>query len=117
MSLLDDAKDTCVLLDKITTPDGYGGYYQRYVDGATFTAAFEYMSGVEGLTAQAQGVTSLYNIYTGREINLQYHDVLRRLSDGKLFRVTSDGDDKKTPKSAGLNLRMVSAEEWVLPNE
>jgi hypothetical protein len=47
-------------------------------------------------------------------MNLQYHDIFRRVEDGKIFRVTSDGDDKKTPESATLNMREVTAEEWSL---
>jgi hypothetical protein len=38
-----------------------------------------------------------------------------RNSDGKIFRITSDGDDNHTPKSATLDMRQVSAEEWSLP--
>ena len=64
--------------------------------------------------AAVQGVTALYTVTTRKNINLQYHDVFRRESDGKIFRVTSDGDDKKTPASASLNMRQVSAEEWKL---
>ena len=45
---------------------------------------------------------------------LEYHDVLRRVRDGKVFRVTSDGDDKYTPESATLNMRQVTAEEYIL---
>jgi hypothetical protein len=52
---------------------------------------------------------------TRKDINLQYHDVLRRVRDGKVFRVTSDGDDLYTPASASLDMRNVSAEEFVLP--
>jgi hypothetical protein len=59
-------------------------------------------------------VTSLYTVTTSRAIVLEYHDVFRRESDGKIFRVTSDGDDLYTPKSAGLDMRQVTAEEWVL---
>jgi hypothetical protein len=58
-------------------------------------------------------VTGLYTIITEKNINLQYHDVVKRLRDEKIFRVTSDGDDKRTPASAGLNMRNVSAEEWI----
>jgi hypothetical protein len=43
--------------------------------------------------------------------------VFRRNRDGKIFRVTSDGDDKHTPISATLNMRVVTAEEFKLPNE
>ena len=114
MSLLEYAKEPCTILDRVTSADGYGGYYQRWVSGASIQAAFAYDSGVEGLTAQAQGVKSLYTIYTSKEVNLQYHDVLRRESDGKTFRITTDGDDNKTPPTAGLNVRVVRAEEWAV---
>jgi hypothetical protein len=62
--------------------------------------------------AEAQGVKSLYTITTTKNVNLQFHDVFKRVSDNKIFRVTSDGDDNKTPASASLNMRQVTAEEF-----
>lgn len=117
MSLLDEYMEDCVLLNKITTNDGYGGYVTEWSEGAQFSAAIDLNTSMEARIGQTQGVTAVYTITTGKELNLQYHDVLKRLSDDKIFRVTSDGDDKKTPNSATLNMRQVSAEEWELPNE
>ena len=114
MSLLDSAMETFLMLDKITTPDGYGGYYSRWIEGAEFQAAATFDSSIQARVAEVQGVTSLYTITTSKSINLQYHDVVKRKSDGKIFRITSDGDDKKTPVSASLNMRQVTAEEWDL---
>lgn len=116
MSLLDEAMESFVLLDKTTSPDGYGGYTSTWVDGAEFKAAAVLDTSMEARIGEKQGVTALYTITTSKAMNLQYHDVCRRVSDGKVFRVTSDGDDKKTPRSAGLNMRQVSAEEWVIPS-
>ena len=116
MSLLSEAMESCVLIDKITTSDGYGGYIVSWVDGAKFDAAIVLDSSMEARIAEKQGVTALYTITTKKNLNLQYHDAFRRISDGKIFRVTSDGDDKHTPDSAGLNMRQVTAEEWILPN-
>lgn len=116
MSLLSEAMEACVMLDKRTQADGYGGYISTYVDGAAFNAAIVFDSSMQARTAGVQGVTSLYTVTTGKAINLQYHDVFRRERDGKIFRVTSDGDDKHTPGSASLNMRQVSAEEWELPH-
>lgn len=116
MSLLKDAMTTCVILNKLTVPDGYGGYKPTYAEGAEFEAAVVLDSSMESLIAQKQGVTAVYTITTNRDLNLQYHDVLRRKKDGKIFRVTSDGDDKLTPPSATLDMRQVRAEEWTLPN-
>jgi hypothetical protein len=113
MSLLDDAMEQCCFLDKTTRKDGYGGVVPVWQEGAEFNAAFSLNTSIEARTAEKQGVTGLYTITTNKSINLQYHDVVRRLSDGKVFRVTSKGDDKRTPASAGLNMRNVSAEEWI----
>lgn len=114
MSLLSDAMTTCVILNKQTEADGYGGYITTWTDGAEFKAAIVLDSSMEARIGEKQGVTALYTVTTSRALNLQYHDVFRRVEDGKIFRVTSDGDDKKTPKSAGLDMRQVSAEEWEL---
>ena len=116
MSLLDEAMEKCILLDKTTAPDGYGGYNPTWVDGAEFYAAIVFDTSLEARVADKQGVTSLYTITTRRNLTLEYHDVFRRLKDGKIFRVTSDGDDKYTPGSANLDMRQVTAEEWSLPN-
>ena len=104
------------MIDKSTVNDGIGGFTPTWTDGATFDAAIVLDSSIEGMTAQAQGVTALYTVTTKKSINLQFHDVFRRNSDGKIFRVKTDGDDNKTPPTAGLNMRQVRAEEYVLPN-
>lgn len=111
MSLLEEAMEPCVLLNKQTTTDDYGGFINTWVDGAQFSAAITFDTSIEARTAMAQGVHSLYTITTSRNVSLQYHDVFRRERDSKLFRVTSDGDDRYTPQSAGLDMRQVTAEE------
>lgn len=113
-SLLDDALESCIMIDKTTVPDGYGGYKPTWVEGAIFQAAIVLDTSMQAKLAESQGVTGLYTVTTKRAMNLQYHDVFKRQSDGKIFRVTSDGDDKKTPKKAKLDMRQVSAEEWEL---
>lgn len=114
MSLLDASYEPFVMIDKTTGPDGYGGLAPAWKEGAEFNAAATFDTSVQARVGAVQGVTSLYTITTSRAVNLQYHDVCKRLSDGKIFRVTSDGDDKKTPPMAGLDMRQVTAEEWEL---
>lgn len=115
MSLLSEAMEECVILNKSILDDGYGGYDTVWAEGAKSKAAIALDTSTEARIAMKQGVTALYTIYTQRALNLQYHDVLKRISDGKIFRITSDGDDVYTPASAGLDMRVVSAEEWTLP--
>lgn len=115
MSLLGEYFEPCTMIDKTHTPDGYGGMNVVWTEGAEFKAAITEDSSMESKLAQKQGVTAIYTITTTRAINLQFHDVIKRKSDGKVFRVKSDGDDKKTPNSASLDMRTVSAELWELP--
>ena len=114
MSLLSAAMEPFVYMDRTTEKDEYGSIKTTWREGAGIDAAAVYDTSVEARIAGVQGVTSLYTITTSRAINLQYHDVLKRISDGKIFRVTSDGDDKKTPSPAYLDMRQVTAEEWEL---
>lgn len=116
MSLLSDAMEKCIILDKQSVADGYGGRITSWVEGAEFQAAIVLDSSMEARIAEKQGVTALYTITTQKNMNLQYHEVFKRTRDNKIFRVTSDGDDKLTPASASLNMRQVSAEEWELPS-
>lgn len=116
MSLLTDAMEECVMLNKTSSPDGYGGRIDTWAESAVdFSAAIVFDTSIEARVAEAEGVNNLYTVTTGREFVLEYHDVFKRKRDGKIFRVTSDGDDKFTPKAATLNMRQVTAEEWV-PN-
>ena len=116
MSLLSEAMETFVFVDKIRQPDGRGSYTVVWQDGAEFQAAATYDMSMTARAAQAAGETSMYTITTRKSVTLEFHDVIRRLRDGKIMRITSDGDDNYTPASASLNMRQVKAEEWVLPN-
>ena len=113
MSLLTQAMEDVVLMEKMREPDGEGGFLPAvWVDGASFKAAIVFDSSMEARTAEKQGVTSLYTVTVPRNAKLEYHDVIRRLRDGKVFRITSDGDDKITPPMASFQFVQVTAEEW-----
>lgn len=114
MSLLLDGFEKCAMLTKTgKRPDGEGGFIYYLELGEEFTAAFDFQASMQAKVAEKQGVTGLWNILVKRETRLEFHNVFKRLSDGQVFRVTSK-DDKSTPKSAGLDLRLISAEEWTL---
>ena len=117
MSLLEEAYEDYTIINKVKESDGYGGYETTWKDGATIKGAMVFNNSLEAKKAEASGVTSVYTLTTKKDVILEYHDVLRRESDKKIFRVTSDGDDKYTPASAGLNMRQVSCEEWTLNGE
>ena len=114
MSLIDEAMTPCVMVDRTTQPDGEGGTLTNWIEGAAFNASITFDNSIEAKTAAVQGVTSLYTVTVPKRVQLEYHAVFKRLSDGKIFRVTSDGDDKITPERASFQFAQVSAEEYVL---
>ena len=115
MSLLDEYYENFTLITKTIAPDGYGGYDTAWVPAGTFEAAVVLDNSIQARIGEKQGVTSLYTVTTKKAVKLLYYDVIRRDSDGKVFRITSNGTDKKTPPSATLDMRQVSAEEWQIP--
>ena len=117
MSLLEEAYEKFTIIDKVTVPDGYGGVETRWQDGAEINGAMVHDTSMQAKTAQEMGVKSVYKLTVHKDILLDYHMVLRRESDGQIFRLTTNSDDKKTPPSAGLNMRQYDAEEFVLPTE
>lgn len=115
MSLIDEAMTKCVRLVPETVPDGEGGCKTTWKDGAPFQAAIVFDSSVSAKKAEKEGVSSLYTVTVGKTLSFAYHDVFRRESDRKVFRVTSDGDDKLTPARATFQFAQFTAEEWRLP--
>ena len=114
MSLLENAYEDFTVLNKSIVDDGYGGTAIRWDDGATIKGVMVLDNSTQMKIAQAMGVTATYTMTVRKNIELDYHTVLRRESDKKIFRLTSNSDDKKTPEGAGLNMRQYSAEEWKL---
>lgn len=117
MSLLFDSEfyGECVYLDKVRQPDGEGGAITVWREGATFMASVTLDNSVTARAADAQDAIGIYTVTTDKRTTLEFHDVFKRKRDGKIFRVTTDGDDKATPAAASLNMRQVNAQEWELP--
>lgn len=116
MSLVDNAMEKSNIMDKVTAPDGRGGVITTYTEGAEIKVAYSFDTSTEARVAESAGTENRFTLTTRKSVNLQYHDIVKRKRDGKIFRVTSDGDDNYTPDSASLNMRQVEAEEWSLPN-
>lgn len=114
MSLLQEAMTPCVIMDKTTQKDGYGGVVTVWTEGAEINAAIAPDGGVEQLVAFQRGWTGSYNIVTSKSVVLMSGDVIKRKSDSMTFRIKSDGTDNKTPDSANLDARLVKAEAITL---
>ena len=118
--LIYDAMEPCQMLHKISTDDALGGDRVAWIASASFDAAFASGNSVEQIVGQAMVVSNTYVVTTYRSKVLEYHDVFRRLRDGKIFRVTTgDARDRQTPderygdSATDLDMRQVNAEEFV----
>lgn len=114
MSLLADAFTDFVIVNKSYIDDGYGGTTIVWTEGATIQGAMVHNTDIESKIAEVMVSKNLYTFTVRKEVELDYHTVLKRTSDNKVFRLTSNSDDKKTPPSAILNMRQYSAEEFEL---
>lgn len=116
MTMIEESMENCVFMQKVAVPDGEGGFATEWTDGAEFNAAITFDTSMQARIGDAQGVTSLYTVTTNKNAKLEFHDVIKRLRDRKVFRITSDGDDKQTPIRARFGQYLqVTAEEWVIP--
>lgn len=116
MSLLSEAFQEFIVLNKSIVDDGYGGMETVWSEGAHIQGAMVLDTSTQARMAELTGVKDAYTLTVRKELELDYHTVIKRVSDNKIFRLTTDSDDKKTPDSAGLNMRQYKAEEWSLPN-
>lgn len=117
MSLYEADMESCTFLDQTTVYDDIGGYVTRYVPGAEFSAAIVLEDSINANIARKQGVKDLYWVSVKKIVPLRVDQVFRRNSDGRTFRVTRNGDENTTPFSAGIDMRRVRAEEFILPND
>lgn len=114
MSLIDEFKTKCTLLEKRRVPDGEGGWAVSWVDGMSFYAAIVHDTTIQARVAEKEGMSSTFTVTTDTNMGLDFHDVFRRESDGDVFRVTSDSQDVKTPDRASFQFAQVTAEKWSL---
>lgn len=89
--------------------DGEGGQISVKNEIEEFKAAVREDQSVETEIAKKSAKNVTYTITTPKNIILKFNDLIRRKSDGKIFRITSDS--RITPKISGLDLRQVTAEE------
>ena len=93
-------------------PDGQGGFISRLTDGTQFLAAIVKTTSFDPTIAEKGVSRASYTVTTPSEVTLNYHDMFKRNSDNKCFRVTSDIIDSHPPSCASFRFYQVFAEEW-----
>lgn len=114
MSIIDSKMESCVFMEKGQAPDGSGGSNTKWTEGEPLKAAIVRDTSTEARIAEAAGTVELYTITVSRSVHLKYNAVIKRLSDGKTFRITSDNAEKKTPLCTALDIAQSNAEAWRL---
>lgn len=114
MRLYETMMEPCQLMDKRSRSDGMGGFIYEWTDGAEFNAAVIKDNSMQARVAEKDGVTEVYTVTAEKGADLDFHDVFKRLSDGQVFRITSNRKDSETPKVASFQFVQVTAEKWVL---
>ena len=114
MSLLTEAFEEFKIMNKAIVDDGYGGTTRDWTEGISIYGAMMLNTSTQSKIAESMGAIGAYTLTVRKNVLLDFHDVLKRVKDGKTFRLVNDSDDMKTPDSASLNMRQYSAEEWTL---
>ena len=115
MNLLQEFAVPCVLMEKRRVPDGAGGYITTWEEGAEFES-FRYLdTSMEARRAQQEGMKSLYSALVQRDFPLEYGHAFKDKTTGLTYRVTSNPDEKKAPKSSTFDLKYFTVERWALP--
>lgn len=114
MALIDCMMVPCVFMVPKREPDGSGGYMTTWEPGDTLMAAINRDTSTEARIAEAAGTVRSYTVTVRRAVHLKYHDVIKRISDGAIFRITSDSSEKQTPICTALDMAQSTAEAWRL---
>ncbi len=114
MPLFESMMVPCVLMEPKRTPDGSGGYSTTWEERERFRAAIIRDTSTEARIAEAAGTVEMYTVTTSRSVHLKYHAVIKRLTDGKTFRITSGNAEKCAPTCSRLDIAQANAEAWRL---
>ena len=116
MNLLYSMMEDCIILNHIREDDPYGSTVERWEDGASFKATIIKNTTTEAQIAEKQGIKELYTVVVEKGFVLEFHDAFKRLSDGQIFRVTSNIQDSAAPEASTVKIAKVTAEKWVPTN-
>ena len=93
------------------------GTVTTWDDGDVFDCLLTFESSSKTLQAEQAGATSLFSGIVYKETPVAFHSVIRRLSDGSIYRVTDHPADNETPSISTFQVKSFRAERYVLPTE
>ena len=107
---MEDFYEAMCVVDKVSVPDGGGGFVWEWQDGAPFEGRIKLDSSTQMQIAQKNGVKAVYNLTARKGIPLETGDLVKRMRDDAVFKVTADPADRQTPAMSDLSAMSVSME-------
>lgn len=117
MRLIDGMMDECRILNHIREDDPYGSEVDRWEPGTRFKATIIKDTTTQAVIAEREGVKEIFTVVVNKGFALNFHDVFERLSDGQIFRVTSNVKDSEAPEASTVKIAKVTAEKWELTDD
>ena len=107
---LEDFFEPLRVMDWVTVPDGGGGFIWEWKDGVAFEGGIVLNSSTQMQIAQQTGTKSIYTLTTRKTLPLENGDMIKRLRDDALFKVTAHPADRRTPAFSDINGMAVALE-------
>lgn len=116
MGLIDYEQRPCAKIVKSDVPDKEGGRYAAYIQSCVFNAVISPTDTIGSkVLADNEISAKKIKVFYPSAIDLQLHDAIKTLDDGKTYRITTGGS--QPPKSASVQYSLAVAEEWEMPHE
>lgn len=117
-SPLDHGKPFVTVIVKDGGSDGMGGYYDtEYKDGEKITVLLNLDQSIQARVAEKQGVKNVFTGIVDKRVNLKSGDLIKRVSDKKYFKITSDPGEKTAPDISTMPVKSFAAEEHTPPKD
>lgn len=107
-------EDFARLIPSEASPDGLGGHDQTWTDGAPFRAFLREERTGETREAQRMIEAPRLLLVVSGDVSLAYHDIVKRQSDGAVFRLLSDTENRRTPAMSAVHIAAAVCERWAL---
>lgn len=108
--MLSDFFEDFILQNWSSKPDGFGGVVWELSDGAPFRAGIATNQSNEAQVAYQNGLKTIYTIVHRPTLVLEQDDRVKRVKDGRIYRIITNSTDMTTPAIAQEQFSQVQAE-------
>ena len=118
MTLIESMMTECVKRVKTSQSDGMLGHLNSWANsGAAFQAAIIKQANQQAKayahdTAEKPDLDEVYLVVVPTGTALAFYDVIKRASDGAVFRITGDLRDTQAPEQSSVQIAKTTAERW-----